>query len=98
MPTSCVELLATSSRKAVADLLKMDKHIDVVVPRGGKSLIKAISKISKIPVLKHLDGICHTYVDKNFNSLMARKVVLNAKIEKNWEYVEQPKLYYCMKK
>ena len=58
----------------------MDEHIDVVVPRGGKSLIKAISKISKIPVLKHLDGICHTYIDENYNALMAKKVVLNAKI------------------
>ncbi len=82
LPTSCVELLATSSRKAVADLLKMDEHIDVVVPRGGKSLIKAISKISKIPVLKHLDGICHTYIDDNYNVLMAKKVVLNAKMRR----------------
>jgi glutamate-5-semialdehyde dehydrogenase len=82
LPTSCVELLATSSRKAIADLLKMDEHIDVVVPRGGKSLIKAISKISKIPVLKHLDGICHTYIDDNYNVLMAKKVVLNAKMRR----------------
>ena len=82
LPTSCVELLATSSRKAVADLLKMDEHIDVVVPRGGKSLIKAISKLSKIPVLKHLDGICHTYVDNIPNLSMVRKVVLNAKMRR----------------
>ena len=82
LPTSCVELLTTSSRKAVADLLKMDEHIDVVVPRGGKSLIKAISKISKIPVLKHLDGICHTYIDDNSNALMAKKVVFNAKMRR----------------
>ena len=82
LPMSSVELLATSSRKAVADLLKMDEHIDVVVPRGGKSLITAISKISKIPVLKHLDGICHTYIDDNYNALMAKKVVLNAKMRR----------------
>ena len=82
LPTSCIELLATSSRKSVADLLKMDEYIDVVVPRGGKSLIKAISKISKIPVLKHLDGICHTYIDDNYNILMAKKVVLNAKMRR----------------
>ena len=82
LPISCVELLATSSRKSVADLLKMDEYIDVVVPRGGKSLIKAISKISKIPVLKHLDGICHTYIDDNYNVLMAKKVVLNAKMRR----------------
>ena len=82
LPASCVELLATSSRKAVADLLKMDEYIDVVIPRGGKSLIKAISKISKIPVLKHLDGICHTYVDNISNLSMARKVILNAKMRR----------------
>ena len=82
LPTSCIELLATSSRKAVADLLKMDEHIDVVVPRGGKSLIKAISKISKIPVLKHLDGICHTYIDNIPDLEMASNVVLNAKMRR----------------
>ncbi len=82
LPTSCVELLATSSRKAVADLLKMDEHIDVVVPRGGKSLIKSISKISKIPVLKHLDGICHTYVDNIPDIKMVHDVVLNAKMRR----------------
>ena len=82
LPISCVELLATSSRKAVADLLKMDEHIDVVIPRGGKSLIKAISKISKIPVLKHLDGICHTYVDNVPSISIVRSVVLNAKMRR----------------
>ena len=82
LPTNCIELLATSNRKAVTDLLKMDEHIDVVVPRGGKSLIKAISKISKIPVLKHLDGICHTYIDENYNPLMAKKIVFNAKMRR----------------
>jgi len=63
-------------------LLKMDDYIDVVIPRGGKSLIKAISKISKIPVLKHLDGICHTYVDDTSNLEMTTKVVLNAKMRR----------------
>ena len=82
LPTSCVELLASSNRKSVSSLLKMDDYIDVVIPRGGKSLIKAISKISKIPVLKHLDGICHTYVDDTSNLSMARKVVLNAKMRR----------------
>ena len=82
LPTSCVELLASSNRKSVSSLLKMDDYIDVVIPRGGKSLIKAISKISTIPVLKHLDGICHTYVDDTSNLSMARKVVLNAKMRR----------------
>ena len=82
LPINCVQLLPTSSRKSVSSLLKMDEYIDVVVPRGGKSLIKAISKISKIPVLKHLDGICHTYVDDTSNLSMARKVVLNAKMRR----------------
>ena len=82
LPKSCVELLASSNRNSFLSLLKMDDYIDVVIPRGGKSLIKAISKISKIPVLKHLDGICHTYVDDTSNLSMARKVVLNAKMRR----------------
>ncbi len=82
LPTNCIELLATSNRKAVADLLRMDEHIDVVIPRGGKSLIKAISKISKIPVLKHLDGICHTYVENITNIKITSDVVLNAKMRR----------------
>ena len=82
LPKNCIELLATSNRKEVANLLKMDEYIDVVVPRGGKSLIQAISKISKIPVIKHLDGICHTYIDNNSNMLMAKKVVHNAKMRR----------------
>jgi len=82
LPYYSVQLLATSSRKAVTDLLKMDEYIDVVIPRGGKSLIKAISKISKIPVLKHLDGICHTYVDNIPDISMVTKVVLNAKMRR----------------
>ena len=82
LPKSCVALLASSNRNSFLSLLKMDDYIDVVIPRGGKSLIKAISKISKIPVLKHLDGICHTYVDDTSNLSMARKVVLNAKMRR----------------
>ena len=82
MPENLVQILPSNNRKLVSDLLKMDNYIDVVVPRGGKSLIKAISKQSKIPILKHLDGICHTYIDEASNLSMAKKIVYNAKMRR----------------
>ena len=82
LPENLVQILPSNNRKLVSDLLKMDNYIDVVVPRGGKSLIKAISKQSKIPILKHLDGICHTYIDEASNLSMAKKIVYNAKMRR----------------
>jgi Gamma-glutamyl phosphate reductase len=58
----------------------MTKSIDVVIPRGGKSLVNKVQKFSKIPTIGHLEGVCHTYIDKNANLLMAKKITLNAKV------------------
>ena len=69
-------------RDLVKGLLKMDKFIDVVIPRGGKSLILAVSKQSKIPVFKHLDGNCHTYINEKADFEKARKILLNAKMRR----------------
>ena len=69
-------------RDLVKGLLKMDKFIDVVIPRGGKSLILAVSKQSKIPVFKHLDGNCHTYIHEKADFEKARKILLNAKMRR----------------
>lgn len=82
LPDACVQIVPTSDRAAVSELLKMDQFIDVIVPRGGKSLIQRISEESKIPLFKHLDGICHTYLHANANAEMARDVVLNAKMRR----------------
>ena len=65
--TNIVSSLKNYSRAAVNQLLKMNKYIDVLVPRGGKELIKTVRKSSNIPVFSHLDGICHTYIDKFAN-------------------------------
>ena len=61
-------------------LSKMVTKIDVIIPRGGKNLIKKVQSISKIPIIGHLEGICHTYVDKDANLKMANKIVHNAKL------------------
>ena len=77
-----VSSLKNYSRSSVNQLLKMDKYIDVLVPRGGKELIKTVRKNSNIPVFSHLDGICHTYIDKFANEKMALNVTYNAKMRR----------------
>ena len=76
-----VQFIDYKNRKVVDYLLtKMTKYIDVIVPRGGKSLVKKIQDLSKIPVIGHLEGMCHTYVDKNADLSMTKKITLNAKL------------------
>ena len=58
----------------------MENSIDVVIPRGGKNLVKKVKQLSKVPVIGHLEGICHTYIDKEAEDNMANKIVLNAKL------------------
>jgi glutamate-5-semialdehyde dehydrogenase len=82
LPEAAVSRLPTQDRAAVGELLKLDDLIDVVIPRGGKSLIERVAAESRIPVLKHLDGNCHTYVDGAADLAMARRIVLNAKMRR----------------
>jgi len=82
LPTDCVQLIPTKERKAVAELLRMDQYIDVIIPRGGRGLIERILEGSRIPVIRHLDGICHVYIHASANLNLARKVVLNAKMRR----------------
>ncbi|WES32174.1 glutamate-5-semialdehyde dehydrogenase [Varunaivibrio sulfuroxidans] len=82
LPAASVQLVPTRDRDAVGAMLKMDDLIDVIVPRGGKSLIARITAESKVPLFKHLEGICHTYVDKNADPARARDVVVNAKMRR----------------
>ena len=65
LPRECVQLIETIDREAVKALLHLDEYLDVIIPRGGKGLVKLISEESRVPVIKHLDGICHVYIDKN---------------------------------
>ena len=76
-----VQYIDYKNRKVVDYLLtKMIKYIDVIIPRGGKSLVKKVQNLSKIPVIGHLEGICHTYIDKNADLSMTKKITLNAKL------------------
>jgi len=80
--TDLVQIIKTTDRSAVSKLLMMDDYIDVIIPRGGKGLIKKISKESKIPLIKHLDGNCHVYVDKEADFKTAIKCTLNSKTQR----------------
>ena len=77
-----VQIINTTDRSAVSKLLKMDDYIDVIIPRGGKGLIKKISRESKIPVIKHLDGNCHIYIDKDANPKIALSCTINSKTQR----------------
>lgn len=79
LPAGAARVVETTDRELVPALLGMDRHIDLVIPRGGKGLVETVMAHSRIPVLKHLDGICHTYVDKDADLSLALPVVLNAK-------------------
>ena len=82
LPKTVVSTLGTTDREAVSCLLKMDGLIDVVIPRGGKGLIKTVVENSTIPVIKHYEGICHIYVDQYADLDMAQRLVLNAKVQR----------------
>ncbi len=82
LPNYCVQMIDTPEREAVDHLLNMQNYVDVIIPRGGKGLIKKINSVSKIPVIKHLDGICHVYVDKDADLKIAEKVVFNSKMRR----------------
>ena len=76
-----VQFIKSRNRKLVDLILsKMENYIDVVIPRGGKNLVKKVQKLSSVPVIGHLEGICHTYIDKDANLNLAKKIVLNAKM------------------
>ena len=76
-----VQFVDLRSRKVVDHMLsKMTKYIDIIIPRGGKSLVKKVQDTSRLPVIGHLEGLCHTYIDSSANLKMALKVVLNAKL------------------
>ena len=82
LPADAVQLVATTDRAAVGRLIAMPEYVDVIIPRGGKSLIERISAEAKVPVIKHLDGNCHVYVDEQVDLDMAVSVTDNAKTQK----------------
>jgi glutamate-5-semialdehyde dehydrogenase len=82
LPIDAVQLVQTTDREAVGHLIAMPEFVDVIIPRGGKGLIERISRDAKVPVIKHLDGNCHTYVDDPCDIDMAVTVADNAKTQK----------------
>jgi glutamate-5-semialdehyde dehydrogenase len=82
LPEASIQLVPTTDRHAVGEMLTMTDTIDVIVPRGGKSLIERVTAESKVPLFKHLEGICHSYVNADADPDMARKVVFNAKMRR----------------
>ena len=82
LPADAVEFIDDTSHTAVTELLRQDQYIDLVIPRGGKNLIKAVSEGTRIPVLKHYDGICHQYVAADADPDMAVSLVVNSKCQR----------------
>ena len=82
LPEACVQVVDTTDREAVAELVTMNDYVNVIVPRGGKSLIERVAAQATVPVIKHLDGVCHIFVDETAETDMAVALVLNAKTQR----------------
>lgn len=82
LPDGCIVYLDNPDRQAVIEMLKLDALIDLIIPRGGEALMKTVTEHSRIPVIKHDKGLCHTYVDEGADLSMARMICLNAKVQR----------------
>ena len=82
LPAAAVQALATIDRAAVGELLRLPEYVDVIIPRGGKGLIERVSREAQMPVIKHLDGICHVYIDAAADLEKAVKIAYNAKTQR----------------
>jgi glutamate-5-semialdehyde dehydrogenase len=82
LPGTAVQLVATADRAAVGELITMREYVDIIVPRGGKELIERLARESRIPMIKHLDGVCHVYIDDSADPEMAVRIADNAKTQR----------------
>jgi glutamate-5-semialdehyde dehydrogenase len=82
LPAAAVQVIDTTDREAVGELISHPEYVDIIIPRGGKSLIERIAAEARVPVLKHLDGICHVYIDAGADHDMALAIVINAKTQR----------------
>jgi len=82
LPESAVQVVGTADRAAVGELITMTEYVDIIVPRGGKALIERLARESKIPMIKHLDGVCHVYIDDRADPDMAVRIADNAKTQR----------------
>src|SRR4029079_1242542 len=81
LPENIVQVVTTTDRDAVGHLIADEQHVDVIVPRGGKSLIERIAREARVPVIKHLDGVCHVFIDASADLEMAIRIADNAKTQ-----------------
>ncbi|MEJ5349574.1 MAG: glutamate-5-semialdehyde dehydrogenase [Desulfosoma sp.] len=82
LPETAVQVVGTTDREAVLELLRLEEYIDVMIPRGGEDLIRFVAENARMPVLKHYKGVCHIYVDERVDLEMAERVCLNAKVQR----------------
>ncbi len=82
LPEACIQMVPVTDRAAVGEMLTMTKYIDVIIPRGGQSLVERVTRDSRVPTFQHLMGLCHTYIHSDADPAKARKVVLNAKMRR----------------
>ncbi len=82
IPEGAVQLIPSTDRRAVEELIRLDRHLDLVIPRGGEGLIRFVSQHARVPVLKHYKGVCHVYVDSACEMDMALEVCFNAKVQR----------------
>ncbi|HEX9874814.1 MAG TPA: glutamate-5-semialdehyde dehydrogenase [Deferrimonas sp.] len=82
LPEGALQVITTTDRNAVTELLKLEDEIDLIIPRGGESLIRFVSEHSRIPVIKHYKGVCHTFVDASADFEMAERICVNAKVQR----------------
>ncbi len=82
LPENIIQMIPTTDREAVDHLLAIKDYVNVIIPRGGKNLIKKINEKSKIPVIKHLEGLCHVYVDKEADIEIAKNIIFNSKLRR----------------
>jgi glutamate-5-semialdehyde dehydrogenase len=82
LPEAAAQLVATADRAAVGELVTMREYVDIIVPRGGKELIERLARESRIPMIKHLDGVCHVYIDEAADPEMAVRIADNAKTQR----------------
>jgi glutamate-5-semialdehyde dehydrogenase len=82
LPDHAVQLIRTTDREAVRELVQLKDYVDLVIPRGGEALIKAVSEQAHVPVIKHYKGVCHTYIDASADLEMALAIVINAKCQR----------------
>ena len=82
LPATALQVIETTERSAILELLKLEEQIDLVIPRGGEGLIRFVSENSRIPVIKHYKGVCHTFVDASADYEQAEKICINAKVQR----------------